>query len=128
MRILSGVDIIRIDRLQKVSPAIRKRFFLRVFNPEELVFINEQDERAVAIFSAKEAVSKVLGTGIGAISWRDITIHHNQIGKPDVFLSNKALVLADQLGITSWSVSISHSQDNAVAVAVALSSAGVPEP
>jgi len=127
MNILSGVDIIQIDRLQQVNPAIRKRFFTRVFNPEELDFIKGVDERAAGLFSAKEAVSKVLGTGIGPIRWRDITIHHSKYGNPSVILSGKALTFSKQLGITSWSVSISHSRENAVAVAVALSSTSNPE-
>ena len=121
MIILSGVDIIRIDRLERVNPAIRRRFLNRVFNEEEQNFINDVNERAAGIFAAKEAVSKVLGTGIGPISWQDIHIHHNRYGKPSVILSDKAQVLSQHLGIVSWSVSISHSRENAVAIAVALS-------
>ena len=127
MKILSGVDTIRIDRLQQVNSAIRKRFFQRVFNPEELDFIKEIDERAAGIFSAKEAVSKVLGTGIGPIRWQEITIHHSQFGKPSVYLSGRAMAFSEQLGIVSWSVSISHSRENAVAIAVALSCINNPD-
>jgi len=120
MIILSGVDIIRIDRLEHVNPAIRRRFLNRVFNEEEQDFINDVNERSAGIFAAKEAVSKVLGTGIGPISWQDIHIHHNRYGKPSVILSDKAQALSQHLGIVSWSVSISHSRENAVAIAVAL--------
>ena len=120
MNILSGVDIIRIDRLEHVNPAIRRRFFDRVFNKEEQDFIKNINERAAGIFAAKEAVSKVLGTGIGPISWQDIHIHHNSYGKPSVILSDKARVFFQHLGIVSLSVSISHSRENAVAIAVAL--------
>lgn len=121
MKILSGVDILRIDRFQNVNSAIRKRFFHRVFNEREQNFINEIDERAAAIFSAKEAVSKALGTGIGLISWQDIYIHHNQYGKPSVILSGRAQQISQRLGIVSWSVSMSHSKEDVIAVAVALS-------
>ena len=120
MDIHSGVDIIRINRLAQVNPAIRNRFFHRVFNEEERLFIQEVDERAAGIFAAKEAVSKVLGTGIGRISWQDIFIHHAPSGKPSVILKGNALSRSRHLGIISWSVSISHSRENAVAVAIAL--------
>ena len=121
MKILSGVDIVLIDRLGKINPAIRKRFFARVFNEDEQGYIQDVNERAAGIFAAKEAVSKALGTGIGRVSWQDIHIHHEPSGKPAVILHGTAKEVAKYMDITSWSVSISHSRDSAVALAVALS-------
>jgi holo-[acyl-carrier protein] synthase len=121
VNILSGIDIVRIERLEQVNPAIRRRFFDRVFNDDEKEYIRDVNERAAGIFAAKEAVSKVLGTGIGRVSWQDIHIHHEMSGKPTVILYNTAKDVSGYQGISAWSVSISHSRDNAVAVAVALS-------
>jgi holo-[acyl-carrier protein] synthase len=70
-------------------------------------------------FAAKEAASKALGTGIGPISWRDVEILHKWSGEPYLVLHGAARAIAKELGLTNWSVSLSHSRENAVAVVVA---------
>ena len=72
------------------------------------------------LFAAKEAVSKALGTGIGVVHWRDIEIIHLPTGQPTVQLHGMAAKVAQELGLSQWSVSISHDRNKAVAVAVAL--------
>ncbi|MFA6941693.1 MAG: holo-ACP synthase, partial [Clostridiaceae bacterium] len=69
-------------------------------------------------FSAKEAVSKALGTGIRGFSFKDIEILKDNPGKPYVILKNNAEKLASSFGNYSISISISHSRENAVAVAI----------
>jgi holo-[acyl-carrier protein] synthase len=43
-------------------------------------------------------------------------------GKPLVMLHGRALARAEELGLGAWAVSLSHSDDNAVAFVVASSS------
>ncbi len=68
--IRNGVDIIEIDRLTNISPKIRERFINRVFTFEEQLICNDNNACLSGRFAAKEAVSKVLGTGIGEIHWK----------------------------------------------------------
>lgn len=120
MLIRSGIDTIEISRLDDIRPAIRERFIQRVFTPLEIQQLRDQNENLSGVFAAKEAVSKALGTGIGAVHWRDIEIVHLPTGQPTVQLHGQAARVAQSLGLTQWSVSISHDRDKAVAVAVAL--------
>ena len=71
-------------------------------------------------FAAKEAVSKALGTGIGDITWKEIEILGDEQNAPTLTLHGSAQEKARQLGLQQWSVSISHSQNHAIATAVAV--------
>jgi holo-[acyl-carrier protein] synthase len=120
MILRSGIDILEISRLDEINPAIRERFITRVYTPEEITQAKNHSDTLTGLFSAKEAVSKVLGTGIGAVHWQDIEILHLPSGQPIVRLHGQAKIVADQLGLTTWSVSISHDRDRVVAIAVAV--------
>ena len=63
---------------------------------------------------------KVLGTGIGKVSWQDIEIIHAPSGEPLVHLHGEANAVAAQKGLRHWSVSITHDGGLAAAVAVAI--------
>ena len=120
MILRSGIDILEISRLDEINPAIRERFITRVYTPEEIAQAKNHSDTLTGLFSAKEAVSKALGTGIGAIRWQDIEILHLPSGQPIVRLHGQAKIVADQLGLTTWSISISHDRDRVVAMAVAV--------
>lgn len=120
MNLHSGIDIIEISRLDEVNPEIRKRFIKRVYTPVEIAQAQNRSEALTGLFAAKEAVSKALGTGIGYVHWQDIEIHHLTTGQPTVRLHNNARRVADELGLRTWSVSISHDRDRVVAMAVAI--------
>lgn len=120
MNLRSGIDIIEISRLDEVNPAIRQRFIARVYTAQEIAQARNRTDVLTGLFSAKEAVSKALGTGIGAVHWQDIEILHLPSGQPVVKLHGQAKIVAEQLGLHTWSVSISHDRDTVVALAVAL--------
>lgn len=121
MIISTGVDIEEIRRIQQISPAIRGRFLQRILTPTELSTDPLPDETITGLFCAKEAVAKALGCGIGIISWQEIEICSGDLGKPELSLSGNASRLAKEKGITSWSISISHSREYAVAFVVGYS-------
>jgi holo-[acyl-carrier protein] synthase len=128
MILRTGVDILEIDRLDSVSPAIRKRFILRVYTPAEREILGEDNEALAGRFAAKEAVSKALGSGIGFVRWQDIEILNGPYGEPVLNLYGNAVKIAERLALDTWSVSISHSRNHAVAVAVAIGQASpVPD-
>lgn len=75
--------------------------------------------------AAKEAVTKALGTGmVGDITPIDIEIRNQESGAPTIILSGGALAAAKRLGINRWSLSISHTQEQAVATAIAVQDEG----
>ena len=59
-------------------------------------------------------------TGIGDITWTEIEILGDEQNAPKLTLSGMAETKAKELGLTNWSVSISHSQSHSVAFVVAI--------
>jgi len=115
----NGVDLIEIDRLAKINPKIRERFIQRVFTESEKRICSDNNACLAGRFAAKEAVSKVLGTGIGLISWRDIEILRGEEGQPILVLHGNAREKNQELGIKHWAISISHSRNLAIAFVIA---------
>lgn len=119
----TGIDLIEIERITDALQRYGMRFLQRVFTPAELSECNGDFSRYVpslaARFAAKEAVAKALGTGIGAVTWQEIEILHECSGQPLLQLSGEARRLADELGLTTWSLSLSHTHLHAVAMVVA---------
>ena len=112
--------MIEIARLEAIQPRIKTRFLARVFTPLELKECDGQAASLSGRFAAKEAVAKALGSGIGPVSWQEIEIQRGSNGEPRLQLYGRAQALSDNLNLDTWSVSISHSQEYAIAVAVAL--------
>lgn len=119
MILRSGIDTIEISRLADIQPAIRERFIQRVFTAGERKQARDRNDVLSGLFAAKEAVSKALGTGIGYVSWQEIEILHLPTGQPTLVLHGNARRVAQKLGLSTWSVSISHDRNKAVALAVA---------
>ncbi len=115
----SGIDLIEIARLEGIRPEIRGRFLKRVFTVQELEDARDSNLHLAGRFAAKEAVAKALGCGIGPVSWQEIEIRRGQAGEPELTLYGKARQMADELGLLTWSVSISHTKEYALAMAVA---------
>lgn len=115
-----GIDMIEIERIERGIARLGERFLNRFFTPGEREDCRDQPHRLAARFAAKEAVSKALGTGIGDVGWREIEIRCDERGRPLLTLHGAAARVADEMGITQWDVSLSHTQTYASAVAVAL--------
>ena len=116
-----GTDIIEIARIEKVIDQTES-FFKKVYTEKEraaYVEKNKKVETLAGLCSAKEAVSKALGTGFRGFSFLDIEILSNDLGKPEVILYGGAKKLSERLGITKIHVSISHSRSHATSFVVA---------
>lgn len=120
MMIRSGVDIIEVDRIDNAILRHGQRFFERFYTPQELIDSAGRTPALAARFAAKEAVAKALGTGIGVVGWRDIEIRAGANREPKLQLYGRARSRAAELGIQSWSISLSHTNFHAVAVAIAI--------
>ena len=118
--IRTGVDLIEISRIEEVVSRHGKHYLERIYTPAELELCGVRSESLAGRFAAKEAAAKALGCGIGDVDWKEIEILGNEQRAPVLYLHGKAAQKADELGLTSWSVSLSHSQSHALAFVVAL--------
>ena len=118
----SGVDIVEIARIWTAIVRHQDRFLTRVFTALEIAQCHERPESLAARFAAKEATAKALGTGIWrhGIRWTDIEVVRADHGAPTLHLHRAAATRAATLGWTSWSVSLSHDRERAIAFVVAL--------
>lgn len=126
--IRTGIDLIEIDRVRDLLERYGSRFLERVFTQQEIAELGENVASLAGRFAVKEAVAKALGTGIGAVAWREIEIVRGAQREPLLHLHGAAARLAGELGLREWSVSISHSQTHAVGLAVAHSLPPFPSP
>lgn len=113
-----GTDIIEIARIEKVYAEFGERFLRRVYTERERERYRGRTNELAARFAAKEATSKALGTGIIGIHWREMEILPNRRGKPVLILHGEAAERARMLGLTSFSVSLTHSRTDAMAFVV----------
>ncbi len=103
-----GLDITELDRIEKLVKR-QPSFVTRILTKNEKVSYDKlQGKRQIEFlagrFSAKEAYSKALGTGIGKdLSFQDIEVLNEHSGKPVLYVLNRN----DNKDIH---VSISHSQ------------------
>jgi holo-[acyl-carrier protein] synthase len=114
-----GVDIIEISRIARALNRFGDRFLHRVYTPAELAYCRGRVPELAARFAAKEAISKALGTGLVGISWSEMEILADRRGKPLVSLHARAEKRAQDLGLDTWAISLTHSDDHAVAMVVA---------
>src|SRR5262245_13447504 len=118
MKVATGVDLIEISRIKEVIARHGKHYLERIYTPAELDQCGKRAESLAGRFAAKEAVAKALGSGIGDVAWKEIEILGDEQNAPALTLHGAAKQKAADLGLTQWSVSISHSQSHSVAFVV----------
>jgi len=121
-RLRTGVDLIEIERFNSAFRKYDQRFLRRLFTSTELAENGENMASLAARFAAKEAVAKAFGTGIGHISWHDIEVCRGASGEPILHLHGAAEKLAAEQHLNTWSLSLSHTQEHAIAFVVAMHS------
>ncbi|MBM2825430.1 MAG: acpS [Dehalococcoidales bacterium] len=114
----TGVDIIEIERIQQAISRWGARFLDRIYTEAELRLCQERPPALAVRFAGKEAVMKALGTGVRGVSWKEIEILPDPLGKPLVYLYGKAQKRAASLGLDGLAISLSHSREYAVAFVV----------
>lgn len=121
MRICTGVDMLEIARMARSLG--NPRFLERVFSAaerEEYLRRGSPASYLAGSFSAKEAFSKALGTGVRGFSLSEITVERDKLGKPRLVLSGAAERLAREQGLC-FDLSITHTKDHVVAFVVGYS-------
>jgi holo-[acyl-carrier protein] synthase len=117
-----GIDIIEVERIRASHERFGERFLLRILRPAEIQYCLSHKQPApflAARFAAKEAISKAFGTGIGGLlGWQDMEVGRRESGQPFVILHDDGLKLMQARGGRQWCLSLSHTNNHAVAMAV----------
>jgi holo-[acyl-carrier protein] synthase len=117
-----GTDIVAIERFQRFIDSSNTSLLQRVFTERERSVCSARKDSAscfAARFAAKEAFLKALGTGLrNGISWQDMEIALNDMGKPELLLTGRAREIFAQQGLGSVFLSLSHDGGTAVAMVV----------
>ncbi|WP_110517701.1 holo-ACP synthase [Herpetosiphon llansteffanensis] len=126
--LVTGVDLIEIDRINQAVSRWGQRFARRVWTEAEWLRCRDSAQSLAARWAAKEAAAKALGVGLKGIghpacsvAWREIEVANDPQGKPMLRLHGAAQQRSEELGIRHWSVSLSHSGDQAIAFVVGMS-------
>lgn len=118
----TGIDIIEVGRIRASLEKFGERFAARILLPGELEYCSSHRDPApfVAVrFSAKEAVSKAFGTGIGAsIGFHDIEVRRRETGEPYLILHGKGEELFRAREATRIHLSLSHTVSYATAISI----------
>ena len=120
MKLATGVDIIEIERFAGTIERHGERFRARFYTARELQQAGERIASLAVRFAAKEAVSKALGSGMGKVRPIEMEVVQDENRAPHLQLHGEALRVAQSLGLHTWSISLSHSEQHAVAFVVAI--------
>ncbi len=125
-----GIDLVEIARIRAMLDEHGQRFLDRCFTPAEQAYKADSRRRVehlAARFAAKEAVLKALGTGLtGGIAWTDIEVISAASGAPQIVLHGSAKAAAANFSITSWVVSLTHTDSLAMASVIAMGAPSRP--
>jgi holo-[acyl-carrier protein] synthase len=109
-----GIDVVDIGRFKETldrTPALLER----IFTPEER---HLGLASLAARFAAKEALAKALGAPVG-LHWTDARVVTNEDGKPSLEIGGSVQARANDLGVDSLHLSLSHDAGVASAIVIA---------
>ena len=119
-----GTDICNPRRIKAIYKRFGDKFLNRILTSKEKDYVKSSKKlflyRLAGRYAAKEAIAKVLGSGIGKdVSFQDIEILRNDKNAPAIKLSKGAQKLAEEQELKKWSLSISHEDIAVIAVVIA---------
>ncbi len=117
-----GIDIVEIKRLERVSRRWGRSFLKKVYTDRELAYARSKRfpyQHLAARFAAKEAIFKALGeVEKDFVGWKNVEILNDAYGKPEVVWHGQAEQCRKKRGIAGIVVSLSHTENYAVASAL----------
>lgn len=117
-----GIDSIQLARIARVHAEYGEKFLARILTGAEREYVARWADpvpRIAGRFAAKEACMKALGTGWGfGVRWRDIEVRRGPAGAPVAHLSGQAARRMEAMGGTHVHVTITHTDDHAMAMIV----------
>ena len=115
----TGIDIAEVPRIAQSIERFGARFLGRVFTEGEIGYCNRKANRAqhyAARFAAKEAAMKAIGTGWSrGVRWRDFEVCRMPGGRPTLTFHGKAAEFAARLGAKQVALSLTHTEQYAIA-------------
>ncbi len=120
MILSTGVDLVETSRIRDAIERHGARFIARIYTEAEQLECNGRVSSLAARFAAKEAAAKALGCGIGDVSWLEIEVRGDENHAPHLYLYGEGEKMAKKLGLSNWSVSLSHTENQAIAFVVAI--------
>ena len=111
-----GTDLVEIGRVEEMVS--RGRHLSRIFTTTELACARNNATTLAGNFAAKEAVSKVFGTGFFGVEPYEIEVLRDNAGAPYVKLYGNAEQMAKDKNICKIHVSITNTKDFAQAFAI----------
>ena len=118
-----GTDITEVSRISELMGR-HPEFGATVFTPREIAYCESKRhtfEHYAARFALKESVMKAVGRGwLQGLEWTDIEVARHGSGEPFIEAHGTLRAAMQQLGISSFAVSLSHCRTHATAVVIAL--------
>lgn len=118
-----GIDLVDVARIAASIDHHGQRFCDRVFTPAEQAYAagsKRRNEHLAARFAAKEAALKALGAGWrSGIAWTDVEVISEPSGAPTLNITGRAAEIAAARGITTWHISLTHTETQAMASVIA---------
>ena len=115
----TGIDIAEVPRVAASIERFGRRFLERVFTPEEIRYCESKankTERYAGRFAAKAAAMKAIGTGWSrGVTWKDVEVQRVPGQRPTMAFHGKAAEFFRQLGASRAHLSITHTQESAMA-------------
>lgn len=111
-----GNDLVAVERVAKACE--KEGFLKRTFTDKEIEAFRNKPQSLAGNFAVKEAISKCFGTGFRGFELTDIEVLRDDNGKPYVNLYNGAKYIYDRFYGKKIFVSISNTEEYAMAMAV----------
>ncbi len=117
-----GTDLARVERFRAFVQKQKTALLGRLFTLGELEYALSKKDPALHLagrFAAKESCLKAFGLGWReGISWHDMEVVPDELGRPDLLLSGRAAEIAAEKQVEMVHLSYSHDGDYAVATVI----------
>ena len=118
-----GLDLVDVSDADRLLERWGERLLQRVLTEAEREYVLrfKRPGKYLAVrLAAKEAVYKALQSipGAGEVRWRDIEVIRHNNGRPTITLHREARRVADFAGVVRISLSLTHTERTAGAVAL----------
>ena len=118
-----GIDLVEVSEAKRLLDRWGERLLRRVLTEQERAYIlrfSSPAKHLAVRLAAKEAVYKAMQAIPGAreVGWRDIEVERSEEGRPSIRLHGGALAIAERSGVVRISLSLSHTERTAGAVAL----------
>lgn len=116
-----GIDAVDLDRFRGVLGR-RAQLVDRLFTERERAYARAASDpvpRLSTRFAAKEATMKALGVGLGALRFTEVEVVRLDLGAPTLVLHGSALERAGRSGVARWHLSLTHTDQVALALVIA---------